>query len=86
MTRATNPYLNLPRRSYAQAVAETAQLRGNRNMPKTASWVIVRKSTGAAVFETFNAKVAAAINQAEYRAVPILEYLQTLNAQIRANT
>lgn len=46
---------------------------------KTASWVIVNRVTGAAVFETFNENTAKAINERLYRAVPILEYLQSLN-------
>jgi hypothetical protein len=46
----------------------------------TTSWVIVNNETGAAIFETFSAKTAGAINRAKYRAVPILEYLQALNA------
>ena len=47
------------------------------------SWVIVRKSDGAAVLETFSAAVAAAVNTAAYDVVPILRYLQELNARIR---
>jgi hypothetical protein len=46
---------------------------------KTASWVIVNKATGFAVFETFNENTARAINEKLYRAIPILEYLQSLN-------
>lgn len=46
---------------------------------KTASWVIVSKKTGNAVFETFNEKTALAINLKAYRVVPILEWLQSLN-------
>ena len=46
---------------------------------KTASWIIVNRATGAAVFETFNENTAKAINEKLYRAVPALEYLQQLN-------
>lgn len=46
---------------------------------KTASWVIREKATGRVLFETFNKKLAAKINTAKYEAVPILEYLQSLN-------
>ena len=46
---------------------------------KTASWVIRERATGRALFETFNPKVALAINTAKFEAVPILEYLQSLN-------
>ena len=48
-------------------------------LTKTASWVIINKETNKAVMETFDRKIAAAINQDKYRAVPILEYLQSLN-------
>lgn len=46
---------------------------------RTASWVIVNINTGFAVFETFNENTAKAINTRLYKAVPILEYLQSLN-------
>ncbi len=52
---------------------------------KTASWVIVNKETGKAVFETFEEKTANAINKEKYKAVPILEYLQNLNKEIKDN-
>lgn len=45
----------------------------------TASWVIVSKATGRAVFETFSRRVAAAINLDAYRVVPIREWLSSLN-------
>ena len=43
---------------------------------KTASWVIVDRQTGAALFETFQASIIPKINTARYEAVPILTYLQ----------
>jgi len=46
---------------------------------KTASWVIVDKQTGAALFETFRASIILKINTTRYEAVPILKYLQGLN-------
>lgn len=46
---------------------------------RTASWVIVDKATGRAVFETFNRSTVDKINTASYRVVPILEWLQSLN-------
>ena len=46
---------------------------------KTASWVIINIATGKAVFETFNENTAKAVNTKLYRAIPILEYLQSLN-------
>lgn len=51
---------------------------------KTASWIIVNKATGQAVFETFNENTAKAINTRLYKAVPALEYLYALNDAIRA--
>jgi len=50
---------------------------------KTASWVIREKSTGKVIMETFDPKKVAALNTRKYEAVPILEYLQKLNARIR---
>jgi hypothetical protein len=46
---------------------------------KTASWIIVNRATGAAVFETFNENTAKAVNEKLYRAMPAIEYLQQLN-------
>ncbi len=43
------------------------------------SWVIIDKNTGVAVLETFNKKIADAINVKKYKAIPIMEYLQNLN-------
>ena len=48
---------------------------------KTASWVIVEKATGKAIFETFNSKVADAVNREKYEVVPILEYLVSINGK-----
>ena len=50
---------------------------------KTASWVIVDKQSGKALFETFNQTIANAINQSKYQAIPILEYLQNLNKSLK---
>lgn len=51
---------------------------------KTASWVIINKATGNPLLETFNPKYVAALNTEKYSAVPIMEYLTTLNARIKA--
>ena len=48
-------------------------------MTETASWVIVDRQTGKAVFETFNAKTKDAINLKKYKVLPILEWLVSLN-------
>lgn len=46
---------------------------------RTASWVIRNKETGEVIAETFNRKVVEALNTAKYEAVPIGEYLASLN-------
>lgn len=51
---------------------------------KTASWIIREKSTGKVLFETFNVNIPKALNTAKYEAVPILEYLASLNTSIAA--
>lgn len=53
------------------------------SLTKTASWVIVNKATGVAVFETFNQNTAKAINDKLYKSVPILEYLQDFNRRVK---
>jgi hypothetical protein len=50
---------------------------------RTASWVIVDKSTNKAIFETFSKSITDKINVEKYQAVPILEYLQNLNKTIK---
>lgn len=44
-----------------------------------ASWVIADRITGKAIFETFNRATADKVNTANYRVVPILEWLHSLN-------
>lgn len=44
------------------------------------SWVVISKETGEAVLETFDRKVADAVNTKKYTVKPILEHLQSLNA------
>lgn len=46
---------------------------------RTASWVIREKATRKVLFETFNRKIVEALNTDRYEAIPILEYLQSLN-------
>ena len=52
---------------------------------KNASWIIVNKATRVAVFETYNENTAKAVNTRLYEAVPVLQYLQQLNRNIKAN-
>lgn len=44
-----------------------------------ASWVIRERASRAVIFETFDPKKVAALNIAKYEAVPIGEYLASLN-------
>jgi hypothetical protein len=46
---------------------------------RVTSWVIVNLETGAPVLETFDPAKVAALNTAKYKAVSILEWLQSLN-------
>lgn len=49
------------------------------SLDRTASWVIVEKRTGKAVCEVFGAKLIKNLNTDLYKAVPILEWLLSLN-------
>ncbi len=48
------------------------------------SWIITDRETGKAVFETFDRDVAAAINRNKYEVTDAREYLERLNASIKA--
>ena len=48
------------------------------------SWVIREKATGRALFETFSRKLAGAVNTQKYEAVPILQYLGSINAALKS--
>lgn len=52
-----------------------------RSLLQPSSWVVRRIATGEVLFETFNPKVVEALNTECYEAVPILAYLQGLNAK-----
>lgn len=49
------------------------------SLRRIASWVIRVKETKEVICETFNPQLVAALNSAKYEAIPILEYLQSLN-------
>lgn len=51
---------------------------------KTASWIIREKETGRVIMETFDPRIVGAINTQRYEVVPILTYLQSLNAKALA--
>lgn len=44
-----------------------------------ASWVIIETATGKVIAETFKFSVANGINKSKYKAVPIYDYLISLN-------
>jgi len=46
---------------------------------ETASFIIRNKATKDVLFETFNKALVAKLNTEKYEAVPVLEYLQSLN-------
>lgn len=46
---------------------------------KPANWVIVNTETGKAVMETYSEGIARAVNEPKFKAVPILEWLCSLN-------
>ena len=46
---------------------------------KSKSWVIRNKETREVIMETFSEKTVAALNTEKYEAVPIYEYLCSLN-------
>jgi hypothetical protein len=45
----------------------------------TASWILREKATGRVIAETFSPAIVRALNTARYEAVPIGEYLASLN-------
>jgi hypothetical protein len=46
--------------------------------------VIRERATGRVLFETFSARLVAALNTTLFEAVPIMDYLQQLNASIKS--
>ena len=52
-----------------------------RSLGPSPSYVIVELETGAAVCETYQRSVAEAINHEKYRAVPIRDYLASINSR-----
>lgn len=46
---------------------------------ETASWVIVYKTTGKPLLETFSRKIADAVNRQRFDVIPIAEWLASLN-------
>ncbi len=50
-----------------------------------ASYVIVSKETGKAIFETYNRKVAEQINLAKYDVMPIGNWLAHVNRNVKVD-
>lgn len=46
---------------------------------KTASWVIREKVSKKVIMETFDPQLVAALSSKKYEAIPILQYLQSIN-------
>lgn len=54
-----------------------------RTHEKDWSWVIRETAAKRVLFETFSAKLVAALNTQRYEAVPIGQYLGEMNREIR---
>lgn len=63
-----------------EGVAPTA-VPSDSSLNRTASWVVREKETGAVVLETFDKKKVDSLNTEKYEAVPIQEYLGSINGQ-----
>lgn len=50
------------------------------------SWIVVDRATGKGVLETFNRKVAEAINQDRYEVITTATWLARVNASIKDTT
>jgi hypothetical protein len=48
-----------------------------------ASWVLREKATGKVIMETYDQAKVRALNTAKYEAVPIAEYLASINGHRR---
>jgi hypothetical protein len=57
--------------------------RTDYKMIRSNSWIVVNRSTGEAVLETFSEKVTAAINTKKYQVMTAYDYLCNLNANIK---
>ena len=53
-------------------------------MLRSNSWIIVNRSTGNAVLETWSKKLTQAINLEKYQVMTAYDYLCNLNAIIKA--
>jgi hypothetical protein len=52
-------------------------------MIRSNSWIVVNRTTGEAILETFSEKVTAAINTKNYQVLTAYDYLCNLNANIK---
>jgi hypothetical protein len=61
------------------SLRQSSSRHASAQMMNSASWVIREKETGLVILETFDAAKVRALNTIKYEAVPILEYLRSLN-------
>ena len=47
------------------------------------SWVIVNKATNETICELWNIETVYYINTEKYKAIPVREYLENLNKQVK---
>jgi hypothetical protein len=52
-------------------------------MIRSNSWIVVNRSTGEAILETFSEKVTQAINTKNYEVLTAYDYLCNLNSKIK---
>jgi len=67
------------------AAPQRAKVKSDSSLNRDSSWVIRNKETGEVVMETFDRKKVDALNTSKYEAVPIQEYLGSLDVQSAPN-
>ena len=56
------------------------------SLSTTSSWVVVRISDNQPILETFNPEVVSALNMEKYKAIPIYDWLASINRRIKEGT
>jgi hypothetical protein len=79
--KTTQAAFDAARAANEGVTAEAAQTGRTDSLAKTASWVIREKGTGKVIMETFDPKQVEALNTNKYEAVPIQEYLGSINGK-----
>lgn len=57
---------------------------GTVSLSENASWVIIDKSTGRAVRETFSDAFARSVNREKYDVLGIMQHLRSLNGGVKS--